>query len=150
MPFSGQFAIISSTTSVLSLHVKVRQAFLILLSFLTSTEVGFISGDPIAFVVNLSDKLAGFAPQLTLDFIHEVTAAMMSVDNASISTCIRCLQYLSPWIRNLSHFANATHPLYERSGARLRDCIRTLSDLSIAYPNVRCLFCLLVIFNIMG
>ena len=137
MPSLGQFAATSSTISILSLHLKVRLAFPIISFFLTSSEAGFISGDPIAFVVNLSEKLAEFAPQLTLDFIHEVTAAMTSIDNASISTCINCLQYMSPWIRNLSHFANATHPLYERSGVRLRDCIRTLSELSVAHPEVR-------------
>ena len=124
--------------------------FLIIVFFLTSSVAGFISGDPIAFVLNLSEKLAEFAPQLTLDFIHEVSAAMTGMDKASISTRISCLQYMSPWIRNLSHFANATHPLYERSGARLRDCIRTLSDLSVAYPEVSCFFCLQVTFNIMG
>ena len=150
MPSLGQFANTSSTTSALSLRVKVRLEFHIISSLLTFLEAGFISGDPTAFVVNLSEKLAEFAPQLTLDFIHEVTAAMISIDNASIFTCINCLQYMSPWIRNLSHFANATHPLYERSGARLRDCIRTLSDLSVAYPKVRCFFCLQVTFNIMG
>jgi len=115
--------------------------------FLTPSEAGFISGDPIAFVLHLSENLAGFAPQLTLDFIHEVSAAMTSMDNnTAISNRISCFQYMSPWIRNLSHFANATHPLYERSGARLRDCIRTLSDLSVAYPEVRCFLCLQDIF----
>ena len=145
-----QFATTSSTTRVLSSHVKVRMAISILLAFLTSLEAGFVSGDHIAFVLNLSEKLAEFAPRLTLDFIHEVSATMTSMDKASISTRISCLQYMSPWIRNLSHFANATHPLYERSGARLRDCIRTLSDLSVAYPEVRCFSCLQVTFNIMG
>ena len=136
----GQFAATSSTTRVPSLHVKVRLAISRISVFLTSSEAGFISGDPIAFVLNLSESLAEFAPRLTLDFIHEVSAAMTSMDNASISTRISCLQYMSPWIQNLSHFANATHPLYERSGARLRDCIRTLSDLSVAYPEVRSFF----------
>ncbi|KAF8806096.1 hypothetical protein BYT27DRAFT_7141632 [Phlegmacium glaucopus] len=103
---------------------------------IVTSKAGFISGDPIAFVVNLSENLAEFAPQLTLDFIHEVSAAMSSMDKASTSNRLSCLQYMSPWIRNLSHFANAAHPLYERSGARLRDCIRTLSDLSVAYPEI--------------
>lgn len=105
--------------------------------FLTTLVAGFISGDPIAFVLNLSEKLSEFAPQLTLDFIHEVSAAMTSMDKGSISHRLSCLQYMSPWIQNLSHFANATHPLFERSGARLRDCIRTLSDLSLTFPEVR-------------
>ncbi|KAJ3504772.1 hypothetical protein NLJ89_g7765 [Agrocybe chaxingu] len=93
-------------------------------------------GDPIAFVLQLSEKLAEFAPQLTLDFIHEVSAAMTSMDKSTGSRRISCLQYMSPWIQNLSLFANATHPLFERSGARLRDCIRTLADLSLAFPEI--------------
>lgn len=97
---------------------------------------GFISGDPVAFVSQLSEKLADFAPQLTLDFIHEVSAAMTSMDKSAIAQRISCLQYLGPWIQNLSHFANPTHALFERSGARLRDCIRTLADLSVTFPEV--------------
>ncbi len=48
-----------------------------------------------------------------------------------------CLYYLSPWIKNLAHFANPTHPLFDRSASRLRDTIRGLSDLSMSYPEVR-------------
>ena len=134
----GLSATTSSMTRVLSLHVKVRLAIFLTFDLSpTPSEAGFTSGDPVAFVLDLSERLAGFAPQLTLDFIHEVSATMTSMDNASIFNRIDCLQYMSPWIQNLSHFANPTHPLYERSGARLRDCIRTLSDLSVAYPEVR-------------
>ncbi|KAF8883153.1 hypothetical protein CPB84DRAFT_1817082 [Gymnopilus junonius] len=96
-------------------------------------KAGFIPGDPIAFVSDLSEKLAEYAPQLTLDFIHEIYASM---EKSSVGQRIICLQYLSPWIKNLSHFANPTHSLYERSGARLRDCIRTLSDLSLTYSDI--------------
>lgn len=97
---------------------------------------GFIPGDPAAFVAQLSEKLAEFAPQLTLDFIHEVSAAMTSMDKKALASRIGCLSYMSPWIQNLSHFANVTHNLYERSGARLRDCIRTLAGLSLSFPEV--------------
>lgn len=103
---------------------------------------GFIPGDPVAFVTQLSERIAEFAPQLTLDFISEVSAAMNGMDKTAIAQRINCLEYVSPWVKNLAHFANATSPLYERSGARLRDCIRTLSDLSVNYPEV----CLFVIF----
>lgn len=101
--------------------------------FLDLCIAGFIPGDPTAFVAQLSEKLAEFAPQLTLDFIHEVSASM---DKSAIANRISCLSCMSPWIQNLSHFANATHALYERSGARLRDCIRTLADLSLSFPEV--------------
>ena len=97
---------------------------------------GFIPGDPTTFVSQLSEKLAEFAPQLTLDFIHEVSAAMTSMDKPALASRISCLSYMSPWIQNLSHFANVTHILYERSGARLRDCIRTLAGLSLSFPEV--------------
>ncbi|KAF9527976.1 hypothetical protein CPB83DRAFT_363170 [Crepidotus variabilis] len=103
---------------------------------IVACKAGFIPGDPIAFVAQLSEKLAEFAPQLTLDFIHEVSAAITSMDKTAIAHRISCLSYMSPWIQNLSYFANATHNLYERSGARMRDCIRTLADLSLAFPEI--------------
>ena len=49
---------------------------------------------------------------------------------------ISCVQYMSPWIKNLSVFSNATSPHFERSGSRLRDCIRTISELCVSYPMV--------------
>lgn len=103
---------------------------------IVACKAGFVPGDPISFVFQLSDKLAEFAPQLTLDFVHEVSAAMTGMDRSAMAQRISCLQYMSPWIRNLAHFANATSPLFERSGARLRDCIRTLSDLSVSFPEI--------------
>lgn len=49
---------------------------------------------------------------------------------------VNCLRYMNPWIKNLELFANPTSPLFERSGARLRDCIRVLTDLSVNLPEV--------------
>jgi neurofibromin 1 len=96
----------------------------------------------------MSEKLSDFAPRLTLDFIREICAAMSGMPKEAVAERISCLHYMSPWIRNLSHFANPTSELFEKSGARLRDCVRTLTDLSIAYPEVsllmvwQCLFLL--------
>ncbi|GLB34218.1 putative GTPase-activator protein for Ras-like GTPases [Lyophyllum shimeji] len=101
---------------------------------IVASQAGFIPGDPSAFVAQLSEKIAGFAPQLTLDFIPEVGAAMGSMDKTSQR--ISCIHYLSPWIKNLSLFSNPTSNLYERSGARLRDCIRNLADLAATYPDI--------------
>lgn len=137
MTFQVQSAAISSTTRAPLQLPRVR--FHKVHSYIRCSHLntaGFISGDPISFVSRLSERLAEFAPQLTLDFIHEVSAAMTGMDKACMAQRITCLQYMSPWIQNLSHFANATHPLYERSGARLRDCIRTLADFSLAFPEV--------------
>jgi hypothetical protein len=85
-------------------------------------------------VISLSGKLAEFAPQLTLDFIPEVSAAMSGMDKTSQR--ISCIHYMSPWIKNLALFSTASSPAFERSAARLRDCIRVLSELSVTYPEV--------------
>jgi neurofibromin 1 len=84
---------------------------------------GFIPGDPSTFVVQLSERLAEFAPELTLDFMSEVSTAMASMDRSAVAQRINSLRYMSPWVKNLVHFPNPTSPLYERSGAGLRDCI---------------------------
>ncbi|KAG6811909.1 hypothetical protein H0H92_005307 [Tricholoma furcatifolium] len=99
-----------------------------------ASKAGFIPGDPTAFLVQLSEKIATFAPQLTLDFIPEVGAAMNSMDKTAQR--ISCIQYMSPWIKNLSLFSNPTSKQYERSGARLRDCVRNLADLAVNYPDI--------------
>ncbi|KAG1772191.1 hypothetical protein EV702DRAFT_1246575 [Suillus placidus] len=72
---------------------------------------------------------AGFAPKLTLDFISVISAGM---DKATAAQRITCLQYMSPWVKNLAKFCNPTNSLYEHSGARLRDCVRSLIDLTIS------------------
>ncbi|CAL1700085.1 unnamed protein product [Somion occarium] len=92
----------------------------------------FIPGHPGPFVTQLSEKLAPFAPHLTLDFI----AAIAAMDKTSISQKINCLQYLSPWIKNLSFFMDPLHRLFEPSGTKFRDCIRTLIDLTLADPEI--------------
>lgn len=96
--------------------------------------------------MNLSEQLAEFMPELTIDFLTEASAGMELVSDkasentfakASTAQRINCLQYMSPWVKNLAHFTNPTSPHYEHSGARLRDCVRVLSDLTIADAEVR-------------
>jgi len=99
-----------------------------------ASKAGFIPGDPSDFVIQLSGRLAEFAPELTLDFISEVSLAMPAMPQTSQR--ISCVQYMSPWIKNLSVFSNATSPHFERSGSRLRDCIRTISELCVNFPEV--------------
>ncbi|KAF5369620.1 hypothetical protein D9757_010458 [Collybiopsis confluens] len=98
---------------------------------LVAPKVGFVPGTINGFVINLSTRLAQFAPQLTLDFLSEVVAAITVNEKQKTRQAINCLHYMSPWIKNLELFANPTSPLFERSGARLRDCIRVLIDMSV-------------------
>lgn len=136
---SALFALTLNTTRTRSLHPKVRSRFqshaFSRLIFIYDVA-GFIPGDPNTFVVQLSDRLAHFAPKLTLDFITEVCAGM---SKAAPAQRISCLQYMCPWIRNLAKFCDPSSSLYEHSGARLRDAIRLLVDLTIADEEVRLL-----------
>ncbi|KAJ7821199.1 hypothetical protein B0H14DRAFT_2831907 [Mycena olivaceomarginata] len=105
-------------------------------SIVAAKSAGFVPGDPLSFINQLSAELADFVPQLTLDFISEISAAMTGIDRAAISQRISCCQYMSPWIKNLTLFVNPTSPLYERSGARVRDAIRVLCDMSTSQPEL--------------
>jgi hypothetical protein len=107
--------------------------FLPLHSSRSCYTVGFVPGDPTAFAVQLSDRLADFMPAMTLDFISEVSAGM----GEELPRCINCLQYMSPWMKNLAHFPNPISPHYEHSGGRLRDTIRALTDMTIRLAPVR-------------
>ncbi|KAL1741753.1 hypothetical protein HDZ31DRAFT_84616 [Schizophyllum fasciatum] len=98
-------------------------------------RAGFVPGEPTLFARRLSDSMAQFAPQLTLDFISEVSAAMNAMRN-SMEHQLSCLLYMSPWIKNLARFTDPTSPLYDRSSARVRDCIRTLAQLSINFTQI--------------
>ncbi|KAJ6540091.1 hypothetical protein B0H10DRAFT_2170598 [Mycena sp. CBHHK59/15] len=97
---------------------------------------GLVPGDPRTFIVSLSESLAAFAPQLTLDFLSEIAAAMTGIDRAAISQRISCIQYMRPWIKNLALFVNPQAPCNERSGARVRDAIRVLCDMSTGQPEL--------------
>lgn len=93
----------------------------------------FIPGHPAQFVTQLSDKLAAFAPELTLDFINEVSAGL---DKTTLAQRINCLQYIAPWIKNIEKFLDPGNKFYEHSGTKFRDCVRVLIDLSIADHEV--------------
>ncbi|KAK2465915.1 hypothetical protein APHAL10511_001556 [Amanita phalloides] len=101
-----------------------------------SCSAGFVPGNYSAFVEQLSERLAEAIPVLTLDFLSEVAESMNTTGHIGTAERIHCLTYIRPWIKKLALFSNATSQLYERSGARLRDCIRTLAQLSISYPEI--------------
>ncbi|KAJ7167823.1 hypothetical protein C8R46DRAFT_1350755 [Mycena filopes] len=104
---------------------------------IVGVKSGFVPGDPTIFIISLSEALSDFVPQLTLDFVSEISAAMTGIDKTAISQRISCVQFMRPWIKNLAHFVNPTSPLYERSGARVRDAIRVLCDMSTSQPELR-------------
>lgn len=96
-----------------------------------AATTGFVPKDAASFVVELSSSLARLAPHMTLDFISEVAAGLSGLEFSAIAQKTNCPRYLSPWIQNLQVYTNPVHPLYERSGARLRDCIRVLAEMVV-------------------
>ncbi|TDL29911.1 hypothetical protein BD410DRAFT_780416, partial [Rickenella mellea] len=89
-------------------------------------------------VVLLSERLAAFMPKLTLDFLSE---ACLSLESNPVSQRINSLHYISPWIRNLGYFCDPASKYYEHSGAKLRDCVRLLIDITMrdqqAYSSIQ-------------
>jgi hypothetical protein len=99
-----------------------------------SRAVGpFIPSNIAAFILPFSERLANFVPQLTLDLIAEFSVGF---EKASTAQKITCLQYLNPWIKNLALFAIPTHQLFEPSGGKLKESIRTLVDITVKFPDV--------------
>ncbi|KIY51663.1 hypothetical protein FISHEDRAFT_36865 [Fistulina hepatica ATCC 64428] len=101
---------------------------------IVAPKAGFIPGEPRAFMLQFSKQTADFVPQMTLDFISEVCATIYSLKDIELQ--LNCLRYMQPWVKNLTSFCNPTSPYFERSGARLRDCIRSIAQLSISFPQI--------------
>lgn len=93
-------------------------------------------------ITQLSEKLAAFAPELTLDFISQVCVELVK---ATVLQKAICLQYMNPWVKNLNKFCDPTDKLYELSGARLRDCIKNLIEVTVQDKDV-CVDILVLLF----
>lgn len=84
-------------------------------------------------MIPFSERMAKAIPQLTLDFLSEF---FVGFDKSSAVQKAVCLQYVSPWIANLSGFQNPTVAYYEHSGAKLRDAIRSMIDITFNHNEV--------------
>ncbi|KAF8270977.1 hypothetical protein EI94DRAFT_1797570 [Lactarius quietus] len=98
-----------------------------------TTKGLWIGGPSSPFLVSLSDQIASLVPHLTLDFVSEVCNTLSKSD---LTLKLHCLSYMSPWLKNFSTFAEPTNPNFDHSGAKLRDCIRLLIELTIADPQL--------------
>ena len=99
-----------------------------------TTKGLWIGGPSSPFLVSLSERIASLVPHLTLDFVSEVCSTLSKSDT---TLKLHCLSYMSPWLKNLSIFAEPTNASFDHSGAKLRDCIRLLIELTIADAQVR-------------
>ncbi|KAG9027475.1 Ras GTPase activating protein ira2 [Tulasnella sp. JGI-2019a] len=97
------------------------------------TEGAFIPSNPAAFAVPFSERMAKFAPHLTLDFLSEF---FVGFDKSPTYHKAICLQYLNPWISNLSGFQNPAVSYYEHTGVKLRDSVRSMIDMTLNTPDM--------------
>ncbi|KZS91243.1 hypothetical protein SISNIDRAFT_487571 [Sistotremastrum niveocremeum HHB9708] len=88
----------------------------------------YLPQNPMAFAVLLSDRLSVHAPRLTLDFLDDFCN---SLAGAATSHKLSCLQYISPWIRNLPDFCEPGKPTYDTSVSRFREVFRNLIDFTV-------------------
>ncbi|EIW76207.1 hypothetical protein CONPUDRAFT_64047 [Coniophora puteana RWD-64-598 SS2] len=100
---------------------------------LVLSKAGIFSGDTTTATVNLSKNIAQNVPKLTLDFISVV---MLGMPKCSIAQKTNFILFISPWMKNISLFCNPAHQLYDYSGNRMRDCIRSLIDLTVGDQEI--------------
>ncbi|KAG8732817.1 Ras GTPase activating protein ira2 [Ceratobasidium sp. 423] len=97
----------------------------------------FIPANNSAFAAYFSDKLASHAPHLTLDFLNEFA---IGFNKATAAQQVASLNYLHPWVSNLTLFLDPASPLFDPSSGKVRLCIRTLIDMTVKnaefYPLV--------------
>jgi neurofibromin 1 len=93
----------------------------------------FLPGGTAAFASIFSERLAKFAPQLTLDFLSEFAIGFEKSTPVQKAVCIH---YVSPWLQNLSSFQIPTSAHYEHSGAKLRSAVRAMIDISVNEPEL--------------
>jgi hypothetical protein len=93
----------------------------------TNNIVGsFIPANSLAFIINFSENMSTFVPSLALDFIFQWFNGFYV---ATTVEKITCLQYVSPWIRNLGIFMEPSSIHFDEP--RVRECIRLFINITI-------------------
>lgn len=88
----------------------------------------FMPSSPLSVALHISDKLSVHSPNLTLDFIAEFARGYFK---SSRSHRAICLQYLQPWIKNLSTTPDPANVSTIQPATKLRDSFRILIDLVV-------------------
>ncbi|KAI8328834.1 hypothetical protein BC941DRAFT_216115 [Chlamydoabsidia padenii] len=85
------------------------------------------------FLVSISERLASSEPQLTLDFLHECLIGF----HKSVSMRQLCLDYASPWLRNLALFIRHTpEDQHNKNLTKTKDIIRLMIELTVSHPEL--------------
>lgn len=99
---------------------------------LTEDFIGsFIPANTLPFILNYSERISTFAPEITLDFILQWSIGFLK---STTQEKLICLEYVSPWIRNLGIFLEPSSGHFDES--RVRECIRLFIDMTIHESEV--------------
>ncbi|KAI8975307.1 hypothetical protein BDF20DRAFT_914255 [Mycotypha africana] len=87
-----------------------------------------------AFIVDISEKIAQNQPALTLEFLNE---CFIGFQKSSEPLRYLCLDYMIPWLPNLSKFCNSCSIIdNDKNVTKTLDVIRNLIDLTVARTDM--------------
>lgn len=86
-----------------------------------------------AFIVDISEKIALNQPNLTLEFLSE---CFMGFQKSSDPLRYLCLDYMIPWLPNLSRFCQGSSSDNDAGVVKTKEVLRNLIDLTVARTDV--------------
>ncbi|CAO3592087.1 unnamed protein product [Absidia cylindrospora] len=86
------------------------------------------------FLISISERLATSEPQLTLDFLSECLIGFHKSSSESMRQL--CLDYASPWLRNLAIFIRQTPDDQNKNLTKTKDIIRLMIELTASHPDM--------------
>lgn len=95
-----------------------------------------IPANSTSFIVGISENLAVTEPHLTLEFLNE---CFVGFNKSSEPLRQLCLEYMAPWLHNLSIFARNSPDGKNDNVIKTKEVIRLLIDLTVTRVDVRCM-----------
>jgi hypothetical protein len=92
-----------------------------------------IPANSTSFIVGISENLAVTEPHLTLEFLNE---CFVGFNKSSESLRQLCLEYMAPWLHNLSIFARNGPDGKNDNVIKTKEVIRLLIDLTVTRVDV--------------
>ncbi|KAI9027661.1 hypothetical protein CLU79DRAFT_697324 [Phycomyces nitens] len=92
-----------------------------------------IPANSTTFIINISKILANTESQLTLEFLAESFAGLYKSDK---QLQMLCLEYTSPWLRNLAIFGRGGSNNNSRSLTKTKEILRLFIELTVSQPTL--------------
>jgi hypothetical protein len=92
-----------------------------------------IPANSTGFIIAISEKLAVTEPSLTLEFLNE---CFVGFNKSSEPLRHLCLDYMAPWLPNLSIFARNSPEDGKQTLTKTKEVIRLLIDLTVTRNDV--------------